>query len=32
MQRPSGRVVRINLLVMAIIAVSWAPFILSIRN
>jgi hypothetical protein len=30
--RRAGRIVRINLLVMAIIAVSWVPFILAIRN
>ena len=31
-RRRAGRIVRINLLVMAIIAVSWVPFILAIRN
>ena len=31
-RRRAGRIIRINLLVMAIIAVSWAPFILAIRN
>lgn len=31
-RRRGVRIVRVNLLVMAIIAVSWVPFILAIRN
>lgn len=31
-RQAAGRIVRINLLVMALIAVSWIPFILAIRN